>query len=316
MPTKFHIAYACNEAYAPYVAVSLLSLVESQPNVPDTVWKIHVLTDGLSTKQQQRLKETHASRQDFELVIHHVEKSLIDGLPQERFTHITYYRLILPQLLQDAKRVLYIDTDCLILRDLSPLFTMPLHNTVAAVGKYDAKADIKRLGLPKDAFYFYAAPLLINIAKWNIQDATSKAFEWLHKHKGILKFPDMDALNALFHDDCTALPMHYNVVPEFTTNKELFKDKRYKDDLYQCLFEPSVVHYASCAPWYKDEERSPFQSLWLATNKRLSHPAKLTYRAKGWLRFKIWLKQLIMPSSKPQQRTIEEMHEHFRQAAL
>lgn len=133
MPTQFHIAYACNEGYAPYVAVSLLSLVESQSNVPDTIWKIHVLTDGLSTKQQQRLKETLASRNDFALEIHQVEKSLIDGLPQERFTHITYYRLVIPQLLPHAERVLYIDTDCLILRDLSPLFTMPLHNTVAAV---------------------------------------------------------------------------------------------------------------------------------------------------------------------------------------
>ena len=48
MPQIHHIAYACNEPYAQYVAVSLKSLCDTQPQRADVSWKIHILTDGIT----------------------------------------------------------------------------------------------------------------------------------------------------------------------------------------------------------------------------------------------------------------------------
>ena len=53
MQQTYHIAYACNQPYAQYVAVSLKSLCDSQPYKSKVLWEIHILTDGISMQSQK-----------------------------------------------------------------------------------------------------------------------------------------------------------------------------------------------------------------------------------------------------------------------
>jgi len=126
MPQIHHIAYACNQPYAQYVTVSLKSLCDSQPQRADVSWKIHILTDGITPKSEAQLASVCALRQDFQLVVHVIRGEELQGLPTERFTHITYFRFFIADLIPDAERVFYIDTDCLILDDISGVFSLPL----------------------------------------------------------------------------------------------------------------------------------------------------------------------------------------------
>ena len=169
MPQIHHIAYACNQPYAQYVAVSLKSLCDSQPLCADVIWKIHILTDGISNKSQKQLEYVCALRQDFQLVVHVIRGEELQGLPTERFTHITYFRFYIADLIPDAERVFYIDTDCLVLDDVSAVFSMPLEKTIAAVANPFGKSNKERVCLQSENSYFIAAPLLINTLRWREQ---------------------------------------------------------------------------------------------------------------------------------------------------
>ena len=165
MPQIHHIAYACNQPYAQYVTVSLKSLCDSQPQRADVSWKIHILTDGITPKSEAQLASVCALRQDFQLVVHVIRGEELQGLPTERFTHITYFRFFIADLIPDAERVFYIDTDCLILDDISAVFSLPLEKTIAAVANPFDKKNKCRLNLSQSSCYFYAAPVLINIER-------------------------------------------------------------------------------------------------------------------------------------------------------
>ena len=310
MSQVHHIAYACNQLYAQYVAVSLKSLCDTQPQRADVMWKIHILTDGITPKSEAQLASICALRQDFQLVVHVIRGKELQGLPSERFTHITYFRFFIADLIPDAERVFYIDTDCLILDDISAVFSLPLEKTIAAVTNPFDKDNKQRVSLQTHNFYFIAAPLLINTLRWREQKYTHQLIEWCHSHQSILKFPDQDALNVLLQNDKEELPLRFNVFPYFL-NPQHFSRKDLIPQIRECLFSPAIVHFASCAPWYLDEYKNPFDELWHATNQTLKHPAKITYRNKGWLGLKYRIKYWLFPKSRPTSMSLQTLKEQF-----
>lgn len=312
MSQVHHIAYACNQLYAQYVAVSLKSLCDTQPQRADVTWKIHILTDGITPKSEAQLASVCALRQDFQLVVHVIRGKELQGLPSERFTHITYFRFFIADLIPDAERVFYIDTDCLILDDISAVFSLPLEKTIATMSDPFDNENKSRVSLQEQNSYFVAAPLLINTIRWKEINYTPLLLDWCYSHLNVLKYPDQDALNVVLQNDREHLPMRFNVCP-FFLRPHNFERKDLIPQIRECIFSPAIVHFASCAPWYLDEEKNPFDELWYATNHTLNHPAKITYRNKGWLGLKHRIKYWLFPKSRPSSMSLQTLREQFLQ---
>lgn len=312
MSQVHHIAYACNQLYAQYVAVSLKSLCDTQPQRADVTWKIHILTDGITPKSEAQLASVCALRQDFQLVVHVIRGKELQGLPSERFTHITYFRFFIADLIPDAERVFYIDTDCLILDDISAVFSLPLEKTIATMSDPFDNENKSRVSLQEQNSYFVAAPLLINTIRWKEINYTPLLLDWCYSHLNVLKYPDQDALNVVLQNDREHLPMRFNVCP-FFLRPHNFERKDLIPQVRECIFSPAIVHFASCAPWYLDEEKNPFDELWYATNQTLNHPAKITYRNKGWLGLKHRIKYWLFPKSRPSSMSLQTLREQFLQ---
>lgn len=312
MSQVHHIAYACNQLYAQYVAVSLKSLCDTQPQRADVTWKIHILTDGITPKSEAQLASVCALRQDFQLVVHVIRGKELQGLPSERFTHITYFRFFIADLIPDAERVFYIDTDCLILDDISAVFFLPLEKTIATMSDPFDNENKSRVSLQEQNSYFVAAPLLINTIRWKEINYTPLLLDWCYSHLNVLKYPDQDALNVVLQNDREHLPMRFNVCP-FFLRPHNFERKDLIPQIRECIFSPAIVHFASCAPWYLDEEKNPFDELWYATNQTLNHPAKITYRNKGWLGLKHRIKYWLFPKSRPSSMSLQTLREQFLQ---
>lgn len=312
MSQVHHIAYACNQLYAQYVAVSLKSLCDTQPQRADVTWKIHILTDGITPKSEAQLASVCALRQDFQLVVHVIRGKELQGLPSERFTHITYFRFFIADLIPDAERVFYIDTDCLILDDISAVFSLPLEKTIATMSDPFDNENKSRVSLQEQNSYFVAAPLLINTIRWKEINYTPLLLDWCYSHLNVLKYPDQDALNVVLQNDREHLPMRFNVCP-FFLRPHNFERKDLIPQIREGIFSPAIVHFASCAPWYLDEEKNPFDELWYATNQTLNHPAKITYRNKGWLGLKHRIKYWLFPKSRPSSMSLQTLREQFLQ---
>lgn len=312
MSQVHHIAYACNQPYAQYVAVSLKSLCDTQPQRADVMWKIHILTDGITPKSEAQLASICALRQDFQLVVHVIRGEELQGLPSERFTHITYFRFFIADLIPDAERVFYIDTDCLILDDISAVFSLPLEKTIATMSDPFDNENKSRVSLQEQNSYFVAAPLLINTIRWKETNYTPLLLDWCYSHLNVLKYPDQDALNVVLQNDREHLPMRFNVCP-FFLRPHNFERKDLIPQIRECIFSPAIVHFASCAPWYLDEEKNPFDELWYATNQSLNHPAKITYRNKGWLGLKHRIKYWLFPESRPSSMSLQTLRAQFLQ---
>ena len=310
-----HIVFACNDAYAQFLAVCFKSITLSQPVVENETYTLHVLTDKLSKRSIKRLKEAIKERADIVLQIHDVDMNMLQGLDSKQFTAFTFLRLIIPNILPaEIERVLYLDTDTLIANSILPLFSLDMRGkAVGAVTQNSpsAKKNIKRLNYDENKGYFNAGVLLIDLKQWRKNNVMKQSIGYCVKNIEHLSLFDQDALNVIFQDNKCELPLCYNIIPD-NLNSDYYYTPEHLDEIKEAVYRPVIIHYASSAPWCMDEYQHPMYYLWDETNALLPQPAKKDYRAKGLLRFKLKLYYLLYPNKKPQHTPISVYKERIK----
>lgn len=105
-----NIALCADENFTIPALVCITSIFEN--NKDDS--HIYVLTDGISDKAKGKfckLSETYNRQID----ILTIDKSVFDGLiVNERFPVSMYYRFLLPQMLPNENKILYLDCDIIV----------------------------------------------------------------------------------------------------------------------------------------------------------------------------------------------------------
>ncbi len=163
----------------------------------------------------------------------------------------TYYRLLLPTLLDESiDRILYLDCDVIVLKDISELFSLNLDGFgVAAVKDSSPYSNSHRMfiGLGLDSNYFCAGVLLINMKYWREHNSSEVMFDFLDKHAKELYFEDQDVLNYAFRNHWFQLPYKYGKAPMALA---IIGDNQKSYDYTDFLFDASIIHYAThVKPW-------------------------------------------------------------------
>ena len=249
------LALTSDEGYFPglYCAVaSALSAVDSARKVD-----VKVLDGGLSQPSRDTLAsliERIGKRVRLDFV--NADPSIFDKAtlgPGQ--SHMTYCRILLPQLL-GVPRLIYLDCDVLVFRDLSELFDLELSHgkVLAAVPDSEtlALADdspivAKAMKLPGEGAYFNCGVMLMNLDELRTQHFFQRAVELLNSWSGKYRFWDQSAINFLLHGQIETLPEYWN--------RGSWSFDAQQDNDMDC-----VLHYTMCAPWLGGA-RTPSQVL-------------------------------------------------------
>jgi len=130
-----------------------------------------------------------------------------------------YLRLAIPEVLGGEPRVLYLDTDTLVLDDLRPLLRHPLDDTALAavrdpqnptIGSGIALPGWQRLGLPYGRDYFNSGVLLLDLVACARDDLFGRARRFLAEHPDEARLWDQDALNVAAGDRWARLDRRWN----------------------------------------------------------------------------------------------------------
>lgn len=291
-----HIAFCINDAYCSYIAVTIKSIAETNSGSGGIV--IHVLTDHFSKRSYSQLQKIVNGYKGFELHIHKIDDTPLKGLETGKFTIYNWYRVLLPEILpNDIEKVLYLDADTVVTDDLSDLFSLDMTGKAIA-GTLDSlslsKEPYIRCGYDSRKLYVCSGVLLMNTTYWRKHRLTDKIIDWARLNPDRIKFADQDAINYICQDDKIVLPLRYNVVNYFFSEKDYIRSS-YIKQLKECIQHPAIIHYAGWYPWIKDGPQHSMCNVWLRYNNMLNHPAKRKYQSKGWTLLKIRIWDLFHP---------------------
>lgn len=247
-----HLACATNAAYVPHVATMLKSLLLNSRR--DRV-HAYILIEQEVTPEQRSLLGAMANHHGAQVEYLEATSQLPAGLPTaEGYPRVVWLRILLPELLPEVERILYLDGDIVVVDDVMPLVTTSLSgNLVGAVtNAYRYGQEFyAALDLPAAESYFNTGVLLMNLAAMRAEGTAQRIADAARKYKS--RFPDQAALNPVLHRRRLRLPARFNVQGEFyyRSPKDLVLDAQ---EVREAMQHPIVMHYTGPAiakPWHR-----------------------------------------------------------------
>lgn len=250
-----NIVFSINDSYIYFGYVAIISLIENIKTKRQ--YNIYVFVTGLE-KKNIHLLESLSGR---EVKVSCIDISnLISGIHLESSLHLTietYYRLFIPLILPQCDKVLYLDSDMVILDDVAKIYDTDMEGKpVAAVPDVfssilqEHSVEIGNLDYKKT---FNAGVLLMDTKKFEEEKIREKCLRLLEEdyNRKIRKliFADQDALNLVLYENTTRLEPRWNCQYQYAWRPE-FVDEEYRKEYLESLEHAAILHYAGTKkPW-------------------------------------------------------------------
>lgn len=256
---KFHICYSSDDKYAPYMGISILSVLKSSDNVDK--YFFHILDGGISAKNRAYLKRLTQN-----INFYSVDSSFFEGFePNRPYISVNaYYRFLIPDFLdENIDKCLYLDGDTMVLADLSDLFSEQIDGYCALVVEDEGSINqINRLGLPVSNNYFNSGVMLMNLKELRRFDFKNDCMNFYRNNKEIICLEDQDVLNCVLNGKCRFISLKYNANNRIFTGNEL--ENSYKpNDIADATQNPVILHFTDrIKPWNISECVHPLKKVY------------------------------------------------------
>ena len=160
-----------------------------------------------------------------------------------------YNRLLVSTILPSSiNRVLYLDSDIVVVGDIKELWSTSLDNQSAAVvvePNFNYQNCIfSKMGMPEERNYFNSGVLLVNLDYFREHHLEQRVNEMLTVYRKYIVLHDQDVLNIVFRDSKKLLSDKWNYLGGRTTAE--FRHE-YRDRNMQ----PIIVHFIGpIKPWH------------------------------------------------------------------
>lgn len=239
-----NIAICIDDNYCQHINPMVYSI---EKNTREKV-RIHIVYYKLKAESLENIIKLNELLTNVELKLCKVREYQYDWLSKFKENSLpteAYFRLLLPELLPDVKRILYLDVDMLVLDSLGELYRTDLGNNILGVVRDFPFTNDKNswsyflLGEFGNR-YFNSGMLLMDLVAMRENNIVSRFMEFILKTSQHYLLGDQDAFNIFFFYNVKILEDKYNYIAE---NQKI---------LQKTNLEVVVMHYCGYSnpkPW-------------------------------------------------------------------
>ncbi len=260
---KIPIVLASDNNYAKYMYVTVLSMLENKNE--SSFYDIYLLvTPNFSEKFKVKFNKlidkfcnTNVSFIDMGNTFLNRESKI------KHITFPTYYRLKVPEILKCYNKAIYLDTDTIILKDLSEFYNTTLDNNYIAgvlasgyiLNKEKSHIEYyKSIGMTSLDKYINAGVTLWNLEKIRQNNLTDTLCSLV---KNNYNSSDQDIINLTFFDNIKILDLKYNLMTTYEkfllydrNKRQLLNNIYGETQIEKAIEDPVIIHYADkIKPW-------------------------------------------------------------------
>lgn len=281
------ICLASDDNYSKYLYVTLTSIVKnsSEKNFYDIV----ILSSGINSKNRdmfQNLSKSNISIRFFDMN-KYVEKEIFNSFfISGHVSKACYFRIFIPKIFKNYKRVLYIDCDVVLDDDINKVFGFDMNGAMLGVVQdadcyiYEESRKIymKNILNIEHEHYFCSGVILYNIPVAIAENLTETCLDALNRIKEPM-FHDQDILNAAtFGKNCyLSMEWHYQtwLWTYHDVNKLIEINSEYYGRYMDKCKQAKLIHYgggnkpwmfpdsALAHIWWKYARMTPYYELFI-----------------------------------------------------
>ncbi|MBR5798331.1 MAG: glycosyltransferase family 8 protein [Clostridia bacterium] len=255
------IFFAVDDNYAPYLAVSMRSLIDNASS--EYQYNVYILIDKLNEYNTSVLCGMATDNVRVETVNVTAKLDALGDMLHLRdyYTKTTYYRFFIPALFPQYDRGLYLDCDIVIKGDISRLYNVPLGDSMLAAAPEEVMRMVDVFGTYVEAVldvprneYFSAGILVMNLEKMR-RVALEEQFVDILGRRTFRVTQDQDYLNVLCRGDFLMLDSGWNKTACYEVDADtpvniIHYKINWKPWHYRGIrFEEDFWHYAEQTPY-------------------------------------------------------------------
>lgn len=218
--TVVPIFFAVDDGYCPFLAVAIQSLIENSSE--ENTYLIKILNTGIGERNKAEIEKYQRKNVEIEFVdLGSYIESIKDKLyTRDYYSKTTYFRLFLPNLYPQFDKVLYLDSDIVILDDIAKLYNTDMEDALVAAApddviRFNEVFQIyveKVVGVADYHRYFNAGILLMNLKEMRRIEFQEKFIYSLDRITFAVA-QDQDYLNRLCKGRVKFLERTWNRMP-------------------------------------------------------------------------------------------------------
>lgn len=281
MSNPIHVVCATDENYAPFASIMMKSVLEHTSSFVN----FYVLDGGIKKRTKSLIAKDLKKYPNKCIQYIDMAKYDLDRFPNvKHYSLNTFSRYFIPEFLPNIQRVLYLDVDIIVTKDISELYNQDIDSfPIGAIledfyeGNYTTLKQKIWPSYTGGDQYFNAGVLLLDIPTLTKMKFTEKAVNLTIQLFDKLSCPDQDVLNILFENNFKKLDYRFNFMPDHI---HYLREKH--PDLPS--INPVVIHYTATKPW-KDISLAQTEFDKIAKNSLFQKRLTKTYHTKSTSKF-------------------------------
>lgn len=248
-----NVLVTVNDNYVYPLKIMLGSLFRHTQSEKITVYLLH---SDVSEKNQKTLSRMVSYYGGTFVPVCVPEELFAEAPCPAYFSKEMYYRILAPWILTDLDRILYLDPDMIVLRDLGRLYHMDLNGYCYAGCKDRYGYNRLQLREPQkwsDHIYINSGVLLCNLRELRFVTTKEEYLGYIEEHKNELEYPDQDVINFMNYNRIRYADELYNLDPN---NLHVWEFIAMMIKPLNFLCKPFILHYmGGDKPWYHTYNR-------------------------------------------------------------
>lgn len=234
-----NVLYLCDNNYVVFLGVSITSLFENNRSATDLT--VYIIDDAIAYDNKNILLsigQNYGRRIIFLNISEGIRKLQDMGAPKYRGSYTTYLKLFTFALLPaDIHRILFIDTDTVVVGDISCINDIDMEgNPIAAVLDNLGAPDKKCLGYSRKDLWFNMGVMLVDVDAWKDMGCEQIIINTMKKRCAYVAV-DQNLLNIGLHGRISVLSPAFNI----TQHHQIYSYKRFLKLFPQESFYPEEV---------------------------------------------------------------------------
>lgn len=253
------VCLAADNNYAEPLLVTVTSILVNAKRSD----KLHfyILNGGISQENLKRLRLLKQIKY-FDVTVIDVDEKKFETCPVNPHSHFkksNYYRLRMASFIPNEDKIIYLDSDVLVLSSLKPLYNTDINDYyIAACIALTSETNKKRLQMADHLHYFNSGVMLINTRKWREENLEGVFFRHIAASPSErFLFVDQDVLNDVCAKNTRLISQRWNV--------ETRLSPRPTKEYLVATQNPLIIHYlGQDKPWHKDThlDTKLYKSYW------------------------------------------------------
>lgn len=245
------VVFSSDDQYAQHTGVSICSLLENTRS-PQQI-SLYVIDFDISAINKEKIS-TVVAHYGSQLHFVSIEQSLLKNIQVRNRKHITkaaFGKLMIPALLPQSDKVLFLDSDVVVLDDVEQLFVQDIAEQPIGAVLNPFSTRYKELGLCSPQDYFNSGVLLLDLKALRASQKFTEVLAFLVENKDKIIGAEQDALNAVMHQHWKRLDLRWNLQTSVLRKADYARDYFDEGVVAQAIRHPAVVHYSSSSkPWH------------------------------------------------------------------